>query len=86
MSKLKTDFYHKAIAVFRKEIPNDEAIINAGSINTIFETYSWYKDGAQTFDEIANMLAFEKEVLKKCFDSIDRSPEMQKLFKAFVAL
>ena len=85
MNKLNKDYYNKAIAELRKEIPEDEAIINAGSINTIFETYSWYKDGAQTFDEIANMLAFEKEVLKRCFDSIDRSPELQKLFKAFAA-
>jgi hypothetical protein len=85
MNKLNTGYYNKAIAELRKEIPEDEAIINAGSINTIFETYSWYKDGAQTFDEIANMLAFEKEVLKKWFDSIDRSPKLQKLFKAFAA-
>ncbi len=49
-------------------------------LNTIFQTYSWYKKG-EDFDSISEMLAYDKESLRNYYSLIDTVPELNRIFE-----
>jgi hypothetical protein len=79
MSKLKTDFYSNAIKLLRQEVPENNPPTDKAIINTFLETYSWFKRGLATFDEIAHMCGFNKVALKIYYDRFEVSPALQEL-------